>query len=51
MNCHGGTGSPAYERVPSSALMMIAEVPFYGKRPLQFMILSGASIASRTSSS
>jgi predicted TIM-barrel fold metal-dependent hydrolase len=41
VNCHGGTGSPAYERVPSSALMMIAEVPFYGKRPLQFMILSG----------
>jgi predicted TIM-barrel fold metal-dependent hydrolase len=41
INCHGGTGSPAYERVSSSALMMIAEVPFYGRRPLLFMILSG----------
>jgi len=41
INCHGGTGSPAYERVPSSALMMIAEVPFYGRRPLLFLLLSG----------
>ena len=42
INCHGGTGAPSYERTPSSALMMIAEVPFYGRRPLTFMILSGA---------
>jgi predicted TIM-barrel fold metal-dependent hydrolase len=42
INVHGGTGAPAYERVPSSALMMIAEVPFYGRRPLVFLILSGA---------
>jgi predicted TIM-barrel fold metal-dependent hydrolase len=42
VNCHGGTGSPAYERVPSSALMMIAEVPTFGRRPLLFMIMSGA---------
>ncbi len=41
VQCHGGTGSPAYERVPSSALMMIAEVPFYGRRPLLFLLLSG----------
>jgi predicted TIM-barrel fold metal-dependent hydrolase len=41
VNCHGGTGSPSYERVPSSALMMIAEVPAYSRRPLLFMILSG----------
>ena len=41
INCHGGTGSPAYERVPSSALLMIAEVPFYGRRPLLFLLLSG----------
>src|SRR4051794_12207465 len=41
INCHGGTGSPAYERTPSSALMMIAEVPFYGRRPLLFLLLSG----------
>lgn len=42
INCHGGTGAPSYERTASSALMMIAEVPFYGRRPLIFMILSGA---------
>jgi predicted TIM-barrel fold metal-dependent hydrolase len=42
INCHGGTGAPSYERTSSSALMMIAEVPFYGRRPLIFMILSGA---------
>ncbi|UDY37419.1 amidohydrolase family protein [Dermatobacter hominis] len=42
VNCHGGTGSPAYERVPSSALMMIAEVPYFSHRPLLFMLLSGA---------
>jgi predicted TIM-barrel fold metal-dependent hydrolase len=41
VNCHGGTGSPVYARVPSSALMMIAEVPFYGRRPLLFLLLSG----------
>jgi predicted TIM-barrel fold metal-dependent hydrolase len=41
VNCHGGTGSPAYAPVPSSALMMIAEVPFYGRRPLSFLLLSG----------
>ena len=41
VNCHGGTGSPAYARVPSSALMMIAEVPFYSRRPLLFLLLSG----------
>ncbi len=41
VHCHGGTGSPAYERVPSSALMMISEVPFFGRRPLLFLLLSG----------
>ena len=41
VNCHGGTGSPAYERVPSSALMMIAEVPFFSHRPLLFLLLAG----------
>jgi predicted TIM-barrel fold metal-dependent hydrolase len=41
VNCHGGTGSPAYEPVPSSALVMIAEVQTYSQRPLLFMILSG----------
>jgi predicted TIM-barrel fold metal-dependent hydrolase len=41
VNCHGGTGSPAYERVPSSALVMIAEIPAYSRRPLLFLLLSG----------
>jgi predicted TIM-barrel fold metal-dependent hydrolase len=41
VNCHGGTGSPAYARVPSSALVMIAEVPVYSRRPLLFLLLSG----------
>ena len=34
-------GSPAYARVPSSALIMLAEVPGYSRRPLLFMLLSG----------
>jgi predicted TIM-barrel fold metal-dependent hydrolase len=42
INCHGGTGSPAYERVPSSALMMIAEVQYFSHRPLLFLLVSGA---------
>jgi predicted TIM-barrel fold metal-dependent hydrolase len=41
VNCHGGTGSPAYAPVPSSALVMIAEVPTYSRRPLLFLLLSG----------
>jgi predicted TIM-barrel fold metal-dependent hydrolase len=41
VNCHGGTGSPAYARVPSSALIMLAEVPTYSRRPLLFLLLSG----------
>lgn len=42
INVHGGTGTPAYEHVPSSALMMIAEVPYFSRRPLIYMLLSGA---------
>lgn len=41
VNCHGGTGSPSYARVPSSALIMLAEVSSYSRRPLLFMLLSG----------
>lgn len=41
INCHGGTGSPAYEPVPSSALVMLAEIPTYSRRPLLFLLLSG----------
>ena len=41
VNVHGGTGSPSYARVPSSALIMLAEVSHYHKRPLLFLLLSG----------
>jgi predicted TIM-barrel fold metal-dependent hydrolase len=41
INCHGGTGSPNYARVPSSALIMLAEIPTYSRRPLLFLLLSG----------
>lgn len=41
VNCHGGTGLPAYAPVPSSALVMLAEVPEYSRRPLLFLLLSG----------
>ena len=41
INCHGGTGSPAYAPVPSSALIMLSEVSHYSRRPLLFLLLSG----------
>jgi len=41
VNVHGGTGSPSYAPVPSSALIMLNEVEHYGKRPLLFLLLSG----------
>lgn len=41
VNCHSGTGSPAYARLPSSPLIMLHEVEFYGKRPLFHLMLSG----------
>jgi len=41
INCHGGTGAPSYAAVPSSALIMLAEVAQYSRRPLLFMLLSG----------
>jgi predicted TIM-barrel fold metal-dependent hydrolase len=41
VNVHGGTGSPSYARVPSSALIMLAEVEHYSRRPLVFLLLSG----------
>jgi predicted TIM-barrel fold metal-dependent hydrolase len=41
VNCHGGTGSPGYAPVPSSALVMLAEIPTYSRRPLLFLLLSG----------
>lgn len=41
INCHGGTGSPAYAPVPSSAVIMLSEVSHYSRRPLLFLLLSG----------
>jgi predicted TIM-barrel fold metal-dependent hydrolase len=41
VNCHGGTGAPAYEPLPSSALIMLSELASYSRRPLLFLMLSG----------
>ncbi|MER6178740.1 amidohydrolase family protein [Streptosporangium sp. NPDC001681] len=41
VNVHGGTGSPAYAPLPSSALIMLSEITHYSRRPLLFMLLSG----------
>jgi predicted TIM-barrel fold metal-dependent hydrolase len=41
VNCHGGVGGPSYIRHPSSALVQIAELGHYSRRPFIFMLLSG----------
>ena len=41
INVHGGVGAPQYAPLASSALVMVAELPFYSRRPLLFMMLSG----------
>ncbi|HET6874613.1 MAG TPA: amidohydrolase family protein [Acidimicrobiales bacterium] len=41
VSSHGGTGTPEYARTPASAVLMIAEVPFYSQRPLQQFLLGG----------
>lgn len=41
VSSHGGTGTPEYARTPASAVLMIAEVPFYSQRPLQQLLLGG----------
>jgi predicted TIM-barrel fold metal-dependent hydrolase len=41
VNCHGGIGGPEYIRHPSSALIQIAELGHYSRRPLIFILLSG----------
>src|SRR5262249_24766138 len=41
LNCHGGVGGPSYLPQPSSALIQIAELGGYSRRPLIFMMLSG----------
>jgi predicted TIM-barrel fold metal-dependent hydrolase len=41
VNCHGGVGGPSYLRHPSSALIQIAELGHYSRRPFIFMLLAG----------
>ena len=41
VNCHGGIGGPEYIRHPSSALIQVAELGHYSRRPLIFILLSG----------
>jgi predicted TIM-barrel fold metal-dependent hydrolase len=41
VNSHGGVGGPEYYPHPSSALIQIAELAHYSRRPLIFMLLSG----------
>ena len=41
VNCHGGVGGPDVHPHPSSALIQIAELGHYSRRPLIFMLLSG----------
>jgi predicted TIM-barrel fold metal-dependent hydrolase len=41
VNVHAGTGFPDYGRYQATPMLMIAEVAFYGMRPLVHLILSG----------
>ncbi len=41
VNSHGGTGSPQYARTPSSAVLMLAEIPFYSQRPFVQLLIGG----------
>jgi predicted TIM-barrel fold metal-dependent hydrolase len=41
VHCHGGTGSPEYPPIPASAVLMIAEVTFYGQRPFIQLLTGG----------
>jgi predicted TIM-barrel fold metal-dependent hydrolase len=41
LHSHGGTGSPEYARTPASAVLMIAEVPFYSQRPFVQLLIGG----------
>lgn len=41
VNLHSGTGSPNYGRFPSTPMIMITEVGFYGTRAFVHMVLSG----------
>ena len=41
ISSHGGTGTPEYAKIPASAVLMIAEVPFYSQRPFQQLLIGG----------
>lgn len=41
VNLHSGTGSPDYGKFPSTPMIMISEVGFYGLRAFVHMLLSG----------
>ncbi|MGH9095251.1 MAG: amidohydrolase family protein, partial [Acidimicrobiales bacterium] len=41
INSHGGTGSPRYAATPSSAVLMLAEVPFWSQRPFVQLLVGG----------
>jgi predicted TIM-barrel fold metal-dependent hydrolase len=41
VNSHGGTGSPQYAATPSSAVLMLAEVPFWSQRPFVQLLVGG----------
>jgi predicted TIM-barrel fold metal-dependent hydrolase len=41
VNSHGGTGAPEYAKTPSSAVLMVAELPFWGQRPFVQLLVSG----------
>ena len=41
VNIHGGVGAPAPAPLISSAMIMVSEIPFYSRRPLLHMLLSG----------
>jgi len=41
VQCHGGTGNPAYGNLPAANLLYITETGFYSQRPLVHMILGG----------
>ena len=41
VNAHVGTGGPVYKPAPAMPLVHFEEIPFYGQRPLTYMILGG----------
>jgi predicted TIM-barrel fold metal-dependent hydrolase len=41
VNAHVGTGGPVYKPAPAMPLVHFHEIPFYGQRPLSYLILGG----------